>query len=144
MTRTPVNGGGEVAMKVGTASLALSPGHGREEKKNMFWTLLVRAAARHVIYSYLSLGAWRYQAPHICTFQSHQSSRQLIPIYIAKLIKYYSQWIIQASILGKPDICTCICQPCDTVLTKGNSTVLSSLSGHVKASKPLGVLTQFL
>ena len=30
MTRTSVNGGGEVAMKVGTASWMLSPAHGRE------------------------------------------------------------------------------------------------------------------
>ncbi len=30
MTRIPVNGGGEVAMKVGTASLILSPAHGGE------------------------------------------------------------------------------------------------------------------
>ena len=30
MTRIPVNGGGEVAMKVGTASWMLSPAHGRK------------------------------------------------------------------------------------------------------------------
>lgn len=30
MTRTPVNGGGEVAMKVGTASLVMSSGHDKE------------------------------------------------------------------------------------------------------------------
>ena len=49
MTRRPVNGGGEVAMKVGTASLALSPVHGRERGSGGKVDFLNRAETRDLV-----------------------------------------------------------------------------------------------